>query len=209
MAQVHKSAERRRRDLVDAAIAVMRRKGMGEATSRDVTQAAGVSAGLLHHYFDTFDDLLATAFEEVADADLDRVRAALEGIADPVERLDVLIEVFAPTDDDWQYQVWLDVWSVSARHPTLLRAAQRCNAEWQQLMADLFRDGVATGAFRCADPEAAAWRSLALLDGMAIQSVAQQTTMPRRQLHAWARDATRAEAGLPPRPGVRSVTSQT
>jgi AcrR family transcriptional regulator len=197
MAQVHKSAERRRQDLIEAAIAVMQLKGMGEATSRDVTRAAGVSAGLVHHYFENFDELLATAFEVVVDADLQRVRDELVDIADPVERLDRLIEVFAPVDDDWQYQVWLDVWSVSARHPTLLRAAQRYNAEWQQLMADLFRDGTASGAFHCRDAEAAAWRVLALLDGMAIQTVAQQTTMSRPLLLGWVRDAARAEAGLP------------
>lgn len=196
MAQVHKSAEQRRRDLVDAAISVMQRKGMGEATSREVTQAAGVSAGLVHHYFESFDHLLATAFEQVAFADLDRVRDALVDISDPVARLDHLIEVFAPVGDDWQYQVWLDVWSVSARHPTLLKAAQRANAEWQQLMADLFRDGIAQGVFHCPDAEAAAWRVLALLDGMAIQTVAEQTTMPRALLHQWVRDAARAEAGL-------------
>lgn len=197
MAQVHKTAEQRRQDLIEAAIAVMRRKGMGEATSRDVTTAAGVSAGLVHHYFESFDDLLATAFEVVADADLGRVREALADIVDPEERLDRLIEVFAPEDDDWQYQVWLDVWSVSARHPTLLRAAQRSNAEWQEFMADLFSDGIATGAFHCRDAEAAAWRVLALLDGMALQTVAQQTTMSRSLLHGWVRDAARAEAGLP------------
>jgi len=197
MTQVHKPAEQRRRDLIDGAVAVMRRKGMGEATSRDVTREAGVSAGLVHHYFETFDDLLATAFEEVADADVQRVREELATIDDPVARLDRLIEVFAPEGDDWQYQVWLDVWSVAARHPTLLRAAQHSNAEWQRLMADLFRDGVASGAFHCPDAEAAAWRVLALLDGMAIQTVAQQTTMPRALLHGWVRDAARAEAGLP------------
>lgn len=209
MAQVHKSAERRRRDLIDATIAVMQRKGMGEATSRDVTRTAGVSAGLVHHYFETFDDLLATAFEEVADADLRRVREAIADIADPVERLDVLIEEFAPEGDDWQYQVWLDVWSVSARHPTLLRAAQRRNDEWQQLMADLFRDGIASGDFNCSNAEAAAWRILALLDGMAIQTVAQQTTLPRSLLHGWVRDAALIEAGLPQAGTVGAITSQT
>jgi AcrR family transcriptional regulator len=196
MVQVHKSRQQRRHDLIEATIAVMQRKGMGAATSRDVTAEAGVSAGLVHHYFDSFDHLLAAAFERVAFADLHRVRDELVGIADPVERLDHLIEVFAPAGDDWQYQVWLDVWSVSARHPTLLEAAQRCNAEWQQLMADLFRDGVAQGAFHCRDAEAAAWRVLALLDGMAIQTVAEQTSMPRSLLHQWVRDAARAEAGL-------------
>jgi AcrR family transcriptional regulator len=203
VAQVHKSAELRRRDFVDAAIAVMRRKGLLETTSRDVAAEAGVSTGLLHHYFDSHDDLLAVAFEEVAAEDLVRVREALEGIGDPALRLDLLVDVFAPAGDDWQYQVWLDVWSAAAYHPALLAASQRRNQEWQELMAGLFRDGIAQGSFHCSDPEAAAWRLLALLDGMAIQTVAQQTAMPRERLHGWVRAAARAEAGLPapaPRP---------
>ncbi|HEX6887263.1 MAG TPA: TetR family transcriptional regulator C-terminal domain-containing protein [Candidatus Nanopelagicales bacterium] len=198
MAQVHKSAEERRRDFIEAAVAVMRRKGMGQTTSRDIAREAGVSTGLLHHYFDSADELLATAFEEVVVADLDRVRATLATIEDPAVRLDLLIEVFAPEGDDWQYQVWLDVWSAAARHPALQAVSQRVNAQWQQLMADLFRDGVATGAFRCPDPHASAWRLLALLDAMALQAVAQQVDIPRATAHDWVRSAARAEAGLPP-----------
>ena len=199
MAQVHKSADQRRRDFIDAAIAVMRRKGMGQTTSRDIARETGVSTGLLHHYFDSHDDLLATAFEEVVLDDLHRVRDALAGIHDPSARLDLLIEVFAPEGDDWQYQVWLDVWSAAARHPALQRVSQRVNAQWQQLMADVFRDGVAGGVFRCPDPDASAWRLLALLDSMALQTVAHQSDIPRATMHGWVRAAARAEAGLPPR----------
>jgi AcrR family transcriptional regulator len=197
MRQVHKSAPQRRRDFVDAAIAVMQRKGLLETTSRDIAAQARVSVGLLHHYFDSHDALLAEAFEEVATADLERVQRDVAQVDDPAERLNLLVEVFAPADDDWQYQVWLDVWSAAAHHPALLDASRQVNDRWQAFMAGLFRDGVERGVFHCADPEAAAWRVLALLDGMAIQTVAGQTRMPRDQLHDWVRTAARAEAGLP------------
>ncbi len=196
MAQVHKSKEQRRRDFIDAAVAVMRRKGMGQTTSRDIAAEAGVSTGLLHHHFDSHDELLAVAFEEVSTADLERVRAALDAVPDPAVRLDLLIDVFAPRGDDWQYQVWLDVWSAAARHPALAEVSQRINAQWQQLMADLFLDGIDRGVFRCADPHAAAWRLLALLDSMALQAVAHQSDIPRERMHDWVRSAARAEAGL-------------
>jgi AcrR family transcriptional regulator len=204
VAQVHKSAEERRRDFIDAAIAVMKRKGMGQTTSRDIAREAGVSTGLLHHYFDSHDELLATAFEEVVLDDLRRVEAALAEIHDPIVRLDLLIEVFAPEGDDWQYQVWLDVWSAAARHPALQRVSQKANAQWQRLMGDVFRDGTAQGIFQCAEPDASAWRLLALLDSMALQTVAHQSETPRATMHEWVRASARAEAGLPPRaPWVR------
>jgi AcrR family transcriptional regulator len=198
VAQVHKSADERRRDFIDAAVAVMRRKGMGQTTSRDVAREAGVSTGLLHHYFDSHDQLLATAFEEVVLAGLHRMRDALAEIPDPAARLDLLIELFAPEGDDWQYQVWLDVWSAAARHPLLQQVSERINAQWQALMGDVFREGEATGAFTCPDPDAAAWRVLALLDAMALQTVAHQSDIPRATMHGWVRRAARAEAGLPP-----------
>lgn len=196
MAQVHKSKDERRRDFIDAAVAVMRCKGMGQTTSRDIAREAAVSTGLLHHHFASHDDLLAVAFEEVVLADLARVGDLLAEVDDPVERLDLLIEVFAPVGDDWQYQVWLDVWSAAARHPALQGVSRRVNAQWQTLMADLFRDGAARGQFRCPDPAAAAWRLLALLDSMALQTVAHQSQVPRERMHGWVRSAARAEAGL-------------
>ena len=198
MAQVHKSKEQRRRDFIDAAVAVMRRKGMVQTTSRDIAAEAGVSTGLLHHHFDSHDELLAVAFEEVSTADLERVRAALDARPDPAVRLDLLIDVFAPRGDDWQYQVWLDVWSAAARHPALAEVSQRINAQWQQLMADLFLDGIDRGVFRCADPHAAAWRLLALLDSMALQAVAHQSDIPRE----------RCTTGYARRPGPRPACAR-
>ena len=130
--------------------------------------------------------------------------ASVAEIHDPVVRLDLLIEVFAPEGDDWQYQVWLDVWSAAARHPALQRVSQKANAKWQRLMGDVFREGTAQGIFQCAGPDASAWRLLALLDSMALQTVAHQSEIPRATMHEWVRASARAEAGLPPRtPWVR------
>ena len=52
------------------------------------------------------------------------------------------------------------------------------------------------GSFRCADPAAAAWRILSLLDGLALQVVAHGTTVTRADVVEWSTAAAERELGL-------------
>ena len=45
--------------IVDAALAVARRKGLAPTTVRDVALEMGTSSGLIHHYFESMDHVLA------------------------------------------------------------------------------------------------------------------------------------------------------
>lgn len=55
------SAEARRLQLETAAIEIVGRDGLAAATADAIARAAGVSKGLLWHYFTDFDDLMAHA----------------------------------------------------------------------------------------------------------------------------------------------------
>lgn len=57
-------AQWRRERLLDAALEVFVAKGVDGATVKDVVEAAGVTPGLLYHYFDGKDALLTTLLEE-------------------------------------------------------------------------------------------------------------------------------------------------
>ena len=61
----------------------------------------------------------------------------------------------------------------------LQETSQRLNVAWQQLLAEVIEAGVAAGSFACADPDAAAWRILSLLDGLALQTVAHRVDVDR------------------------------
>ena len=58
------------------------------------------------------------------------------------------------------------------------------------------RDGVASGEFRCADPEATAWRLTALLDGLGLQVTVHDGVLSRDQLLRYVRTAAAAELGV-------------
>ena len=186
----------RREAIVAATVDVARRKGLASTTVRDVATAMGTSSGLIHHYFGSMDDVLAAAFEVVARQDLEVSAVSMGGVASPVEALRIFFRTYTPADKDWAFQLWLDAWAEAARRPAVQATSRRLNLEWQALLEQTIRAGVAAGVFRCLDPAGAAWRILSLLDGLALQVVAHGTTITRRDVVAWSTAAAERELDL-------------
>jgi len=186
--------------IIDAALAVSRRKGLGATTVRDVATEMGSSSGLIHHYFDSMDDVLAAAFERIAERDLVETEAMLETAGKPRDVLAEFLRSYGPVESEWAFQLWLDAWAEAARRPLLRAASSRLNLAWAGLLERTIRAGVADGSFRCADPAGAAWRILSLVDGLALQVVAHQSIVGRGDMLAWA--ATAAERELQLEPGA-------
>ena len=189
--------DQRREAIVAAALVVAVRKGLASTTVRDVAAEMGTSSGLIHHYFDSMDEVLAAAFERVAAQDLALSAGAMAEASSPVEALRVFFRTYTPADKDWAFQLWLDAWAEAARRPAVQATSRRLNLEWQGLLEGTIGRGVAAGAFSCPDPASAAWRILSLLDGLALQVVAHATTISRDEVVAWATGAAERELGLP------------
>jgi AcrR family transcriptional regulator len=190
--------DQRREAIVDATLAVAIEKGLASTTVRDVAAAMGTSSGLIHHYFESMDEVLAAAFEQVARQDLSLSERLMAEAADPTQAMAVFFRTYTPVDKDWSFQLWLDAWAEAARRPALREVSARLNLEWQALLERTIRAGVAAGEFRSDDPTAAAWRILSLLDGLALQVVAHGTTIDREDVLRWAVSAAEGELGLAP-----------
>jgi AcrR family transcriptional regulator len=192
------SPERRREAIVDATLAVARRKGLASTTVRDVAAEMGTSSGLIHHYFPSMDHVLAAAFETVARDDLEQSATAMSTARDPLRAIAVFFRTYARAEKDWAFQLWLDAWSEASRRPAVRTTSRRLNLAWQALLQQAIEVAVATGRATCPDPRAAAWRLLSLLDGLALQVVAHGTTLRRGQVVRWATASAEAELGLAP-----------
>lgn len=57
-------AQRRREQLIDAALTVFAERGVDGASIKDIADAASVTPGLLYHYFDSKDDLVGVILAE-------------------------------------------------------------------------------------------------------------------------------------------------
>ena len=66
MARTPKVVEDRREQIIDAAMRVFARQGYANATNKDIAREAGITAGLIYHYFKSKEDLLRAAIEGYA-----------------------------------------------------------------------------------------------------------------------------------------------
>ena len=187
----------RRAAIVDATLQVMLRKGLAGTTVRDIAEQLDCSSGLVHHYFESMDDLLAEAFAQAAAADLASARAAAERGEDPIDRLRRFIASYSRADEDWSFQLWLDAWSEAVRRPAVGRTSRRLNEQWHSLLVELITAARDASLLVCADPVTTAWTLLSLLDGLALQAVAHPGTIDRRSVIAWTSAIAERELDLP------------
>ena len=186
----------RRLAIVEAALAVALRKGLSATTVRAVAAEMGTSSGLIHHYFESMDHVLAAAFESAAAADLAITVEAMESAADPIDQLVAYLVSYTRADQDWAFQIWLDAWAEASRRPALQQASVDLNIAWQQLLVKTIEAGVEKGVMTCPDSEAAAWRILSLQDGLSLQVVAHGMILDRVTVSDWVAGIAERELGL-------------
>lgn len=87
----------RRAELLRAAARLFVEKGFDATTTRDIAEAAGMRSGSPFYHFRSKQALLKAAMIEGLDAGLERLTAAIAGIADPEQRLRVLVRTHLGT----------------------------------------------------------------------------------------------------------------
>lgn len=161
----------RRRQLIEATIASIHEYGFADTTVARISAAAGVSTGIVHHYFDGKADLLEATMRWLM-ADLRRqVVHRLARARTPTDRLKAIIEGnFAPEQFSQQaVTAWIAFWAHAAQTPELGRL-QHINTE--RLQSNL---GHALKALM--PPERAARAALgmaALIDGLSVRCALSQ-----------------------------------
>ena len=195
---VRLTKQQRRAAIIVATLAVTQRKGIGATTARDIALEMGTSSGLIHHYFASMDTLFAAAFETAAAADLAQTQHAVSSALGAVAKLNAFFTSYQRTDDDWGYQLWLDAWSEARRRPLLQTTSQRLNIQWHELVRSIVVLGNEEQTFTCRDPDATAWRVLALLDGLSLQVVAHPDALSYQVVMPWSMHLAELELGLVP-----------
>jgi len=85
--------EDKRRLLLQAAVRVFARKGYHAARVGDIAEEAGVSYGLLYHYFDSKEEVLRNVFRETWRALIATIESVEEGDDPPREQLRKVAEI--------------------------------------------------------------------------------------------------------------------
>ncbi|MCH0541742.1 TetR/AcrR family transcriptional regulator [Streptomyces sp. MUM 203J] len=200
MSRTRWGAAERREALLRATVEQIEVRGAAAVRIADVAGALGVSAPLVLYHFATKERLVAAAFAYAAESDLAELRRILGRRAPAARRLRAAIRWYAPTGSAKGWRLWIDGWAAALREPALREVAAGLDRQWKAALAGVFAEGAEAGEFRCADPEGAACRLTALLDGLAVQMTVYPGAVSRTTMLRWADEALSRE--LSPGPVV-------
>jgi transcriptional repressor BetI len=115
--------EIRRRQLIDATIASIHEVGFAESSLSRISGKAGVSTGIVHHYFGNKADLLEATLRQLGDSLRDSVVQRLELARSPIERLLAVIDGNIGPDQFTPEGVsaWLAFWAQVPKNERLAR----------------------------------------------------------------------------------------
>lgn len=155
----------RREALIAGALALLRREGLGRVTTRAVAAETGAAAGIVHHHFPSGEALRAEAFGRLVAADLAALDEALERLPDDALTGFALDELVPSGTDDPHWRLWCEAWDVSRADPAVASVYAQAIAGWRARVAALL---ARLSGRPAEDPAiaAAAWRVLALADGL-------------------------------------------
>ena len=150
-----KSAESRRREIMDAAAKVLAERGLAAATVSDITRVAGVAKGTFYLYFESKEHLVAALRERFVQELVEHAKPFIEEIG----RLDwwELADAVAEDMVDWTL-AHRDICAVimQTSTPETHDIVVQADRAMIQYFAHGIEAGVRAGAFHVSDPEAAA-----------------------------------------------------
>jgi AcrR family transcriptional regulator len=148
---------------------------------RMVAAEAGVSTGMLNHYFANRGDLLAQSLTFVSERHQERMRAAIEGLPPGHGRLTALLDgALSPAEEAREtWLVWINAFGEAVRLPELKHTIDSRMRSWYRLI-DVALEGMVSDEERDGIPRS--WRLDAVLTGLTIQALTTEAELDARQI---------------------------
>jgi AcrR family transcriptional regulator len=168
----------RRRLIAEALWRVTRAEGLDAASLRQIATEAGVSMGLIQHYFDSKDEMLAFALETISERVSQRITSRLAALGETPEPSAlvraVLVEML-PLDEPRRLEAHV-AFAFLARAAVAPGIAERLRGQYRQLL-DFVTSQIQLGrrAGEALGPIEAALEAesmIALVDGLAAHTLA-------------------------------------
>jgi AcrR family transcriptional regulator len=161
----------RKPQIVAAAAEVLYERGLFETRIGDVARRAGTSSPTILYYFESKDRLLEEAVDRT---DRDFYERVIQGQALRQRAGDKLVHLVQETSlgpgglTDWT--LWMEMWVRARRDANVRSTYFRLDRRQRELIADIVREGQASGEFAGdADPDDFALALSGLMDGLGVQ----------------------------------------
>lgn len=161
--------DERSRQLGEATLRCISKKGNAGVSARQIAAEAGVTQGLITHYFGEVNELVAYAFNLMSDDILEAIVTAADARSvTPLERINAYIEAsFSPKIFDQDVlRVWVVFWGLILHSRRMSESQQKEYNSFVATIEGLLSDLAAAEGFAIRDTRLAAIAFNALLDGL-------------------------------------------
>jgi AcrR family transcriptional regulator len=162
---------KRRNQIISAARQVFSRKGYDGATVGEIAETAGVSKGLIYHYFRSKGDILLATAETMMNRFEEHMEFMSTAKATASDK--ILAAQHMHTGEmikEWEFvQILLEFWSESVRRPEIARPYAQMFRKARVYLAAIIENGIASGEFRPVPAKEVASLMIAMADGLTIQ----------------------------------------
>ena len=144
------SRETRRRQLIDATMKCIARKGMGSTTLGDVAKEAGLSQGIVNLHFESKDNLLTETLRALAHEYREKFDKALRKAGPhPASRLLALMEhdVGPSICNQRKLAVWFAFWGEVKSRQTYRRLCDEWDRYYDEVVAGLCDELITKGGY--------------------------------------------------------------
>ena len=200
---------KRRRQIIDATIAAIYRRGIGDTRLADVARAAGVSYGVVSFYFKSKDALLMATMNHVALEYATALQYAAEMPArTPMERLLAVASVNfdARIAEPQKTAVWVAIWAQCQVAPAFRKRCCELQDDYVRVTEPLCREIISSGGYKTMDAREIAQSLCVLMSGLDVE-------MHLRGRHYSVEDARRTVhallAGIFPREFAAAIAVAT
>lgn len=163
-------AERRSRQLLDAAARLMERNGFHGVSMQALADEASVSVGLIYRYFGGKDDILLAVIVDVLDTFATFVPSAVQAAGDdPVERIAAAFRAYCDVINEHRHAAILTYRESKTLSPEGRDKIKKLEIETSEPLRDALRDGVNAGHLADIDVELVAHNLLLMAHGWALK----------------------------------------
>ena len=173
----------RKRQITRAAYEIIAEKGYNNFTMMDIAKRAGVSSGLIHHYFKDKENMLVTLLREMQQNIRQSLEQSIEKVADPREKLDIFMDqAFGLVENEKEYiYITFDFLTQIKFNERMQRILSKLYRGYRETIVMILKEGKDTGIFNEVDENYVATVFVSLLLGLEQQYIIDSTAFLYRE----------------------------
>jgi AcrR family transcriptional regulator len=160
--------EKRRQQIIEAAMKVFSEKGFEKARVDDIVSESGLSKGAVYWYFDSKDAIFQAAFDQFLDLDQQGLKMLIQQPGTVRQRMMdyLLIMVDTIAQNQSLLSLGYQFYAAAIRQHRLKHYFQRYYQIYSDLISQLLKDGIERGELKVIDEQVVATQLVAMIEGM-------------------------------------------